>query len=59
MVLHPFEEVEISIVRILEQRMMSVAWVLVVESGEEVGQLGHDDSGLASGAVLASFELEE
>lgn len=30
MVLHPFEEVEIGVVRILEQRMVSVAWVLVV-----------------------------
>lgn len=54
MVLHPFEEVEVGVVRVLEQRVVSVAGVLVVERGQEVGQLGHDHGGLTSDVVLAS-----
>ena len=53
MVLHPFEKVEVRVIGVLEERVVSVAGILVRKRGKEVWQLGHDDCGLASGVALA------
>lgn len=52
-VLHVFIRVEVGIVRVLEDRVVVVAWVLVVERREEVGQHGHYHCGPATGVILA------
>lgn len=55
MVLHVFVRVEGGVVRVLEERVVAVAWVLVVERRQEVGQHGHHHCGPASVVVLACW----
>ena len=60
MILHPFEEIQIGVVGILEKRVLFIIGVLVVEGGEEIWELGHYVcSRAAMGASARQYQGED